>query len=278
MEGNPDGEGNTDIFEVPPANSGDTSRSVGGTSRADNATSRPRIAVAKDEAFCFYYEDNLKLLEAYGAELVYFSPIHDKSLPPDIDGLIFGGGYPEFFAEKLSENEYIMEEIRQKIAFGIPSLAECGGFMYLHKTLKNQSGNVYKMAGVIDGDTYYTGKLVRFGYVTLSDKTAAGVEGDAEKEAEGDADASTASFFTGSIKGHEFHYFDSTQNGISFTARKTSGKEYELGLSGKNYFWSFAHLYYPSNPDFAKNFVEQCRRWKEALTPQEAQKLQEGTK
>ena len=235
-----------------------------------SAASRPRIAVAKDEAFCFYYDDNLKLLESCGAELVFFSPIHDKSLPPDIDGLIFGGGYPEFFAEKLSENKNIMEEIRQKIAFGIPSLAECGGFMYLHKTLKNQSGNVYKMAGVIDGDTFYTGKLVRFGYVTLSDKTAAGMEGD--------ADTSTDSFFTGSIKGHEFHYFDSTQNGTAFTAKKTNGKEYELGLAGKNHFWSFAHLYYPSNPDFAQIFVEQCRRWKVAQTAQETQKSQEGTK
>jgi cobyrinic acid a,c-diamide synthase len=264
------GKGDSDILEVPSAAGGDTSRSVDGTSQSAGANSRPRIAVAKDEAFCFYYEDNLKLLEFYGAELIDFSPIHDKSLPPDIDGFIFGGGYPEFFAEKLSENENIMEEIRQKIAFGIPSLAECGGFMYLHKTLKNQSGNVYKMAGVINGDTYYTGKLVRFGYVTLSDKTAAG--------GEGDADNITDSFFTGSIKGHEFHYFDSTMNGDAFTAKKTNGKEYELGLSGKNHFWSFAHLYYPSNPDFAKNFVGKCCRWKVALTAQETHQSQEGTK
>lgn len=209
---------------------------------------RVRIAVAKDEAFCFYYQDNLKLLESFGAEIVEFSPTQDKSLPADIDGLIFGGGYPEFYAEKLSQNTEIMEEIREKIAAGIPSLAECGGFMYLHKSLKNQSGNSYHMTDVIDGDTYYTGKLVRFGYITVKAKAEIG-QGE--------------SFFNGSIKGHEFHYFDSNQNGSSFTAVKTSGKEYDLGISGKNHFWSFAHLYYPSNPDFARNFVEQCRKYKE---------------
>ena len=218
------------------------------------ATQKPsfpvRIAVAKDEAFCFYYEDNLKLLECFGAEIVEFSPIHDNKLPSDISGLIFGGGYPEFYAEKLSKNTVLIEEIRNKIEQGLPSLAECGGFMYLHKTLKNQSGNVYKMAGVIDADTFYTGKLVRFGYISLENKIS--------------ADAGDDSFFTGCIKGHEFHYFDSTQNGDSFTAIKTNGKKYDLALSGKNHFWSFAHLYYPSNPDFAKAFVEQCRLyWEE---------------
>ena len=120
--------------------------------------------------------------------------------------------------------------------------------MYLHKSLKNQSGNSYQMTGVIDGDTYYTGKLVRFGYITVKAKTEKGQD---------------ESFFNGSIKGHEFHYFDSSKNGSSFTAIKTSGKEYDLGLSGKNHFWSFAHLYYPSNPDFARNFVEKCRKYKE---------------
>ncbi len=208
---------------------------------------RPRIALAKDEAFCFYYEDNLKLLESFGAEIVEFSPVHDKTLPPDIDGLIFGGGYPEFYAEKLSLNSKIMEEIREKITGGMPSLSECGGFMYLHKSLKNQSGKSFQMAGVINGDTYYTGKLVRFGYINVK----AAEKGESE------------CFFSGSIKGHEFHYFDSSQNGSSFTAVKTNGKEYSLGLCGKNYFWSFAHLYYPSNPNFAKAFVEECRKYKE---------------
>ncbi len=217
---------------------------------------RPRIAVAKDKAFCFYYEDNLKLLEAFGAEIVDFSPIHDQKLPADIDGLIFGGGYPEFYAEKLSQNCEIMEEIRQKIADGLPSLAECGGFMYLHKSLKNQSGKSFQMAGVIDGETFYTGKLVRFGYITLESQGAAGGAG-------GTAAAGTDCFFTGKIKGHEFHYFDSSLNGCSFKAVKTNGKEYELALTGKNHFWSFAHLYYPSNPDFAKGFVEKCREFKD---------------
>lgn len=217
---------------------------------------RPRIAVAKDQAFCFYYEDNLKLLESFGAEIVDFSPIHDRQLPADIDGLLFGGGYPEFYAEKLSQNSAIMEEIRQKIAGGLPSLAECGGFMYLHKSLKNQSEKSFQMAGIIDGETFYTGKLVRFGYITLESQGAAGGAG-------GTTAAGTDCFFTGKIKGHEFHYFDSSLNGCSFKAVKTNGKEYELALTGKNHFWSFAHLYYPSNPDFAKSFVEKCREFKD---------------
>ena len=215
---------------------------------------RPRIAVARDEAFCFYYEDNLKLMESYGADIVEFSPLKDQHLPADIDGLIFGGGYPEFYAEQLSQNLIIIEEIKLKIEGGLPSLAECGGFMYLHKSLKNQSGKTYPMVGLIDGDTFYTGKLVRFGYITVESR-AVGV---------GDRGSTGGEvcFFTGKIKGHEFHYFDSSQNGNSFTAVKTNGKEYQLALTGQNHFWSFAHLYYPSNPDFAKSFVEKCRAYK----------------
>lgn len=207
-----------------------------------------RIGLAKDEAFCFYYEDNLKLLERFGAELVYFSPIHDKKLPEGISGLIFGGGYPEFYAKELSSNEGLLKEIREKIKQGLPSLAECGGFMFLHQNLKGHDKNLYKMAGVIEGDCFYTGKLVRFGYANVKGKNK-----------------DSAYWFgsSGIIKGHEFHYFDSTKNGEDCIAVKTSGKEYECGLSDKNHFWSFLHLYYPSNPLFAENFVEKCRQYDE---------------
>ena len=101
-------------------------------------TNRVRIGVARDEAFCFYYEENLRVLKEQGAELIYFSPLHDKYLPEKIDGMILGGGYPELFAEKLEQNETMRKSIRDAIEDGIPSLAECGGFMYLHEMLEDQ--------------------------------------------------------------------------------------------------------------------------------------------
>lgn len=204
-----------------------------------------RIALARDQAFCFYYEDNLRLLRSLGADLVEFSPIHDKALPPDISGLILGGGYPEFYARALEANESLRQEIRQKIEQGLPSLAECGGFMYLHNTIQTHDKSVYKMAGVINADVRYTGKLVRFGYASVKDKKGF--------------------FCRKEIRGHEFHYFDSSDNGSDCLVTKTSGQNYETAQVTENHFWSFLHLYYPSNPEFAANFVEKCRRYSEKL-------------
>ena len=200
-----------------------------------------RIAVARDEAFCFYYEDNLKTLEQYGAEIVFFSPLRDKSLPVNVHGVLLGGGYPELLAKELSENGEMKAATQKALAAGLPSLAECGGFMYLHDTLKTQDEKVYQMVGLIHGDCFYTGKLVRFGYaeVTMPDGNV--------------------------VKGHEFHYFDSTANGEDCVAEKPiTGKNWRLGHYGENHFWSFAHLYYPSCPQFAKWFVERCRAYKAA--------------
>lgn len=118
----------------------------------------------------FYYQENLKLLSKRGFELVPFSPLHDKKLPEHISGLLLGGGYPELFAKELSENDSMKTAIREAIRGGLPSLAECGGFLYLHKSLKDMEGRQYSMAGVIDADADYRGKLVRFGYVELTEK------------------------------------------------------------------------------------------------------------
>ena len=128
------------------------------------------IAVAKDEAFCFYYEDNLRILQEQGAELIYFSPIHDKELPKNCSGLLLGGGYPELYTEALSKNEDMRLEIKKAIADGMPIVAECGGFMYLHSILKDKEEKVYSMADVISGECYNTGKLVRFGYIEVEEK------------------------------------------------------------------------------------------------------------
>ena len=136
----------------------------------DTHESKLRLAIARDEAFCFYYQENLKLLSKMGFELVPFSPLHDKKLPEHISGLLLGGGYPELFAKELSENDSMKTAIREAIRGGLPSLAECGGFLYLHKSLKDMEGRQYSMAGVIDADADYRGKLVRFGYVELTEK------------------------------------------------------------------------------------------------------------
>ena len=108
------------------------------------------LAVARDEAFCFYYEANLRMFEERGVEIKYFSPLHDEAVPRGCSGILLGGGYPELYAKQLSENTSMIVSIKNAIAKGIPSLAECGGFMYLHRELSDDKDNIYKLAGVID--------------------------------------------------------------------------------------------------------------------------------
>ena len=129
-----------------------------------------RIGVADDEAFCFFYADNLNLLEQMGAELVRFSPIHDRELPEDLDGLLLSGGYPELNGEALEENQEMCTRIREVILDGMPCLAECGGFMYLHQEMEDMEGKQRRVCGVIPGRAYRTPKLNRFGYITLTEK------------------------------------------------------------------------------------------------------------
>ena len=205
---------------------------------------RPVIAVARDEAFCFYYEDNLKALEKAGAEIVFFSPLHDGSVPKEADGLLLPGGYPELYAKELSENKTMLADIREKAELAMPIVAECGGFMYLHQTMEDTEHHVYEMAGVVPGDCFYTGKLVRFGYIELTEK-----ESNFLPE-------------NGSIKGHEFHYFDSTANGDDCVALKpVSGKKYDCVFDKNTCFVGFPHLYYPSAPQFAENFVKKAKNY-----------------
>jgi cobyrinic acid a,c-diamide synthase len=128
---------------------------------------KARIAVAMDSAFNFYYRDNLELLEAMGAELFYFSPLKDSRLPEGIDGVYLGGGYPEIFAEELSQNRSIRNDIRSKLKSGLPAYAECGGLMYLCRTLRDMEGNVFKMAGVFPAQCKMTSSLQWFGYAEV---------------------------------------------------------------------------------------------------------------
>lgn len=201
----------------------------------------PVIAVARDEAFCFYYEDNLQLLEEYGARLSYFSPLHDRTLPQECDGILLGGGYPELYAEELGENKTMLSQIREAISDGTPIVAECGGFMYLHEFIQDKENKKQSMTGVIPAGCHDTGKLVRFGYIEIKEKKASFLP-------EGQV-----------IRGHEFHYFDSEKNGEDCIASKpVSGKTYPCILAGETYWMGFPHLYYPSNPAFARNFVEKA--------------------
>ena len=210
-----------------------------------NDTDSPIIAVAWDEAFCFYYEDNLRLLEEQGARLCYFSPLHDSRLPEGCDGILLGGGYPELHLQELEQNMSIRNEIRAAMEQNIPCVAECGGFMYLHKTLETKEGERYKMVGVVDGDCHYTGHLVRFGYVGITEK---------ETNFLSEADQ---------IRGHEFHYYDSSDNGRDCIAKKpVGGRSWECVHENQKQFLGFAHLYYPSNPVFVQHFIEECRREK----------------
>ncbi|MDO5410441.1 MAG: cobyrinate a,c-diamide synthase [Lachnospiraceae bacterium] len=200
---------------------------------------KPRIGVAMDEAFCFYYKDNLELLTELGAELVEFSPIHDSKLPDGINGLLFGGGYPELFAGKLAENHSMLASVKQAVKGGMPCLAECGGFMYLHRRMEDMEHTMHEMAGVIDGEVFRTPKLSRFGYVTVTAKEDCLCG--AEKT---------------SFRAHEFHYFDSTACGTGFHAQKPVGKRgWDCIQCSKNLMAGFPHLYYYSNPQAAAEFL-----------------------
>ena len=200
-------------------------------------TSRVRIGVARDEAFCFYYQENFRLLEQMGAELVYFSPLRDKKIPDRVDGLLFGGGYPENYARELAKNAAMRESIRRSIAAGMSFLAECGGFLYLHRTLEGSDGKHWEMAGVYPFDAYRTNRLRRFGYVRLL--TSSGQE----------------------IHGHEFHYWESEDPGTDWEAVKPTGNRSWRCIHEKGgQIGGFPHLYYASCPDFLRKWLDVCAK------------------
>ena len=204
------------------------------------------IAVARDSAFCFYYQDNLDLLAKMGAELVEFSPIKDSHLPEQADGLLLGGGYPELFAKELSENTSMLESVRQAVGRGMPLMAECGGFMYLHNRMEGMDGVSYSLAGVIDGEAYRTEKLGRFGYIELT------ANEDQMAAAAGET-----------VRGHEFHYFDSTSCGGSFLARKPLRKRSWNCIHGTDTMAAgFPHLHYYSNMKVPFGFICRCEEYR----------------
>ena len=206
-------------------------------------TSGVRIAVARDRAFCFYYEDSLRLLEKMGAELVAFSPLNDSHLPADIKGLYLGGGYPELYAEKLSQNITMLEDIRAALSDKLPCIAECGGFMYLTEKIAD-----HPMVGFLKGSCYDTGKLSRFGYINIT------AEHDGLLCKHGQ-----------SIAAHEFHHWDCDNTGDSFKAVKLSGKTWKAAVMTDSLYAGYPHFHFYANPEFARNFYNACCRYNAAF-------------
>lgn len=191
-----------------------------------------KLAVARDEAFCFYYEDNLQLFRDKGIEIVEFSPLRDERLPEGVHGLLLGGGYPELFLDELSSNETMKKSIADAITGGMPSLAECGGFMYLHKRIYDGE-TAYSMVGLVDGECRKLDRMSRFGYLELSGKE-----------------------WISGIKCHEFHYYDSSSNGEAAVATKpVTHREWKCMHIDEKNVWGFPHLYYPSKEEFINKFI-----------------------
>ena len=200
--------------------------------QSETPPARVRIAVAQDEAFCFIYAETLEAFRDAGAEVVFFSPLRDTALPENIGGLYLPGGYPELHARELSGNTSLLREIKQKIESGLPTAAECGGFLYLGQSLTDAEGQSWPMAGVLPGEAKDAGRLVRFGYAALS------------------ADSDSMLFRAGeSFPIHEFHHWDSTANGVALAAKKpVGGAEWRCGFIDEHFYAGFPHLYWAGTP------------------------------
>ena len=212
---------------------------------------RAKIGVASDEAFSFYYPESLRVMEEKGAEIVPFSPLRDRELPR-VDGLLFGGGFPEMFLAELSANHSMHEDIRRASQAGMPILAECGGYMYLCRTVTSFEGHRFPMVGLIPETCRMERNLQTVGYVearALSDNLLC---------REGDT-----------LRGHEFHFsrMDSDPAGEDpqpafLFRRHRTGAEYEAGYVGPALVASYLHLHFAGNPTAARRFVEHCARFR----------------
>ena len=199
-----------------------------------------RVAVAMDRAFCFYYQDNLDLLRELGAQIVPFSPLTDPALPENIQGMYLGGGYPELYARELEENQSMRESIRSALEQALPCIAECGGFLYLLRELDGRA-----MVGFLPGSARNTGKLSRFGYVTLTAK-----------------EDNLLCPAGGHIPAHEFHYYDTTCNGAGFHAQKADGRGWDCGHLSGTLYAGFPHFHFYGQPAMAARFLDACRKEK----------------
>lgn len=208
----------------------------------------PRIAIAHDEAFCFYYEDNFDWLRAAGAEVIFFSPLLDSTLPEGINGLYLGGGYPELYAAQLAANAAMQDSIRDAIDAGMPTFAECGGLMFLTDSITDLDGQIHPMIGVVPGRAQMHGRLT-MGYrqVTAARDTILLPEGE-------------------QTRGHEFHYSDWVDRPddlpSAYAISPRAAEEIRMeGYAKDNVLASYVHLHFGANPDLATNFVRACQEW-----------------
>lgn len=207
------------------------------------------IGVAKDEAFSFYYEENLRLLRKAGAELVYFSPLNDRNLPEGLDGLYFGGGYPELRAFDLAQNTRIKRDILDFSKSGKPVYGECGGFMYLMESISTNN-SLFPMCGIFPFKSCMKENFQALGYreiKILEDSPLGPVET--------------------TVRGHEFHYshleeMPEENNTIYEVRTRNAAPKQEGYLVNGNTIGSYIHLHFASCPEVASNFVAACLKAK----------------
>ena len=217
--------------------------------RSATEKKKPCIAVAEDEAFCFTYRDNIRVLRLAGAEIISFSPLRDERLPERADGILLGGGYPELYAERLSENRTMRKSVHDAVQSGIPVIAECGGFLYLHERMEGAEGGMYEMAGVIPGECRRGSRLGRFGYILLTAQSDGMIARKGEVR-----------------KAHEFHYWKSDSEGSDFTVRKADGSSTgSCGISSEAMYAGFPHLSFCADPESAERFVKKCRQHRDDI-------------
>ncbi|WLR52089.1 cobyrinate a,c-diamide synthase [Bacillus tianshenii] len=204
------------------------------------------IAVAKDEAFNFYYPENFELLEVYGAKLHYFSPLRGETIPQEASALYIGGGFPEEFARELAEQEAVKASIRAAAERGMPILAECGGYMYLTDSLQTTDGETHEMVGLVRGSVRMTDKLAALGYREIEPS---------EKHP----------FFSPAdqLRGHEFHYsvFETDETQAEAYHVSALGKTACTGYAGRNIAAGYTHLHFASNPTAAEKFVAAAKEY-----------------
>lgn len=209
-----------------------------------------RLGVARDRAFNFYYADNLDLLTDMGAEPVFFSPLDDAAPPSGLDGLYIGGGFPEVFAADLSANAAMLTGIKAALEGGLPAYAECGGLMYLTKSIIDFEGREHPMAGFFEESAVMTGRLQNFGYVTVAfeENTVLGPAGTL-------------------IRGHEFHHsrLEGGAAGYVLDIRKSAARSWRGGLRKKNVLAAYPHLHFYANPAVAGHFLDHCREYGRSL-------------
>lgn len=216
-----------------------------------------RLAVAQDEAFCFTYGETLDAFRAAGIEPVFFSPLREQALPEDIHGLYLPGGYPELYAKALSENAALRQAVKRAVAQGLPTVAECGGFLYLCETLEGGEGTAYPMAEVLPCGGKKTEKLVRFGYARLT------------------AQADSLLFRRGdTVPSHAFHYWDTEERGTAFSMEKpVSGRSWQEGFAAKNLYAAFPHLYFAGDSRLTERLADAMEGYKKQKEGNEYEKL-----